>query len=504
MSYDEPSSFDDQPTTTGTATSRTNLRRRATRKATRARLAISGPTNSGKTWTALSIAEVLAPGGQHIMIDTEPSDDKNTAGELYSDRFAFDLIPWVAPYDPRDLTLTISELADDQIDVLIIDSASHFWTGEGGTLDIADGRFGGWRVATPVQNALVDAILHAPFHVIVCTRAKMEYAVETTPGGKQTVRKLGMAPIQRQDLEYEFQVVAVMDTDHRIDISKTRAAPLAGESFPANQQDRFATIYRDWLALGLQLVTQADADLIRQAINTLEEVEERNTARRTFREQHGNVDELEVAELPAAWSTVSAVTGVDPHPFTPREDEPHVCGTCTLGRRAGWHNANLPQAAPPQAATQATQAATAPPEHTPVTTATEAAPEPQAATQRPEPAEAPAAAPAAVYADDDPERPFTEGGAVHVPDDPDGLVLQNAAATPTQEEAQGALDDAHRLLERRHKYEEHVKKLPITAVRTQLEGARLDSQGPAPKVRERLVEHLMAQAANADAARQAS
>jgi energy-coupling factor transporter ATP-binding protein EcfA2 len=265
---------------------------------------ITGPSGSGKTWTAHDIAEVLSPGGRRVHIDSEPSDDQNTAAELYADHFTFDLIDWRdGPYDPRDLALTIRELGQspERPDVVIVDSLSPFWRGEGGTLDIAGGAFGGWRAATPAQEDLVAAILAAPFHVILCVRAKQDYAVEQDANGKQTVRKLGLAPVQRDDLEYEVQVSAVIDVDHRIDIGKTRCADLAGKSFHAGHQRELATIYKAWLARGTTVLRLDDVVLIGQAFDSLPDGT-RHSAKRQFVAEIGRPEQLEVEQLDAAWA----------------------------------------------------------------------------------------------------------------------------------------------------------------------------------------------------------
>jgi hypothetical protein len=332
----------DQPRTTGTATSRARNRRPAIRRPTLARLALSGPSGAGKTWTALSFAEVL--GGPVLVIDTERGDDAQGAAELYADQFAFDTIEWPAPYDPRDLALTLDDLSalpdDERPAVVIIDSASHFWIGEGGTLDIAGGKFGGWRTATPAQDELVNAILRGRFHVIVCTRARMDYAVEEEPGGKQKVVKLGLAPVQRPELEYEFQVVLNLDTDHRIDVAKTRAQPLAGMSWPAGQQERAALIYREWLASGHQLARQSDVDALREVLRTAELGPQWQGA------GWPKADRLNADQLGEAWAWVGLQLGVAPHPFDPDAEGGAACATCGISYRARWHSDLAPEAKP--------------------------------------------------------------------------------------------------------------------------------------------------------------
>jgi hypothetical protein len=69
----------------------------------------------------------------------------------------------------------------------------------------------------------VDAILGAPLHVICTLRSKVEYVVENV-GGRNQVRKVGLQPVQRDGLEYEFTVVGDVTQDHDLVVTKTRAA----------------------------------------------------------------------------------------------------------------------------------------------------------------------------------------------------------------------------------------------------------------------------------------
>lgn len=332
-------------TQTGTATSRARQARRATRKATKARLALSGPSGSGKTWTALSIAEVLAPDGPVCVIDTEPADNNQGAATLYADRFTFDTIEWAPPYDPRDLAVTIEEVAREY-EVVILDSASHFWRGEGGTLDIADGRFGGWKTATPAQEDMIEAILRAPAHVIVCTRAKQSYEVsESIEGGqkKQKVEKLGLAPIQRDDMEYEFQVVAMIDVEHRIDIGKTRCHDLAGKSFHANDQAKFAEVYAKWLMAGVQLMRQAEVDVLMTAFDVVDDKTERAHRKREFLAEFGDPRQVAEDRAVEVWKWLSGALGIPDHPFDDTGDDTTACAYCGLHVLAGWHDFNAPR-----------------------------------------------------------------------------------------------------------------------------------------------------------------
>lgn len=226
------------------STNRLALAREAVRPSLKARLMLSGPAGAGKTYSALEIATVL--GDRVLLIDTEKE-----SALTYASDFAFTHLPWAPPFDPRELGSTLVQAAADY-DVIVVDSLSHFWGGQGGTLDIADGKFGGWKTARPAQNDAVDGILSSPAHVIVCVRSAIEHVQETDPKtGKQVVRKLGLAPKQDKDLEYELNLAVEIDIDHRIAVAKSRTTVIpVGQMFAPGHARDLAVAYKDWLAGG--------------------------------------------------------------------------------------------------------------------------------------------------------------------------------------------------------------------------------------------------------------
>ena len=200
--------------------------KRATKSAAKLRLGLVGPTGSGKTMTALRIAAGL--GGPVAVIDTERGSASLYAGERGLD---FDVIE-LDTYGVERFIDAIKAAADGGYATLVIDSLSHAWSGKGGILEFVDnagkrnqggGNFGAWRDATPRHNSLVDAILGAPLHIICTLRSKVEYVVENV-GGRNQVRKVGLQPVQRDGLEYEFTVVGDVTQDHDLVVTKTRAA----------------------------------------------------------------------------------------------------------------------------------------------------------------------------------------------------------------------------------------------------------------------------------------
>ena len=226
----------------------------ATKKQLKLRLGIVAPAGAGKTFTALAVARgLVGPQGKIALIDTE-----HRSAEKYADLFDFDVDYITDNCAPARYVEKIHDASQAGFDCIIIDSLSHAWNGPGGALEMVDNAsrrakgnsYVAWRDVTPEHNRLVDAMLSAPVHVIATLRAKTEYILETI-GGKQVPRKIGMAPIQREGMDYEFDVVADMDHEHALMITKTRCAALDGKTWikPGTQSELVTTL-RDWLDAG--------------------------------------------------------------------------------------------------------------------------------------------------------------------------------------------------------------------------------------------------------------
>lgn len=203
---------------------------KAERKKGKLRLGIAGPAGSGKTYSALLIAFGL--GGRVAMIDTERG-----SGELYDHLGAYDVCTIEAPFEPRKYVEAIHTAEDLGYETIIIDSLSHAWVGQGGLLDvhghIADktgNSWSAWRQVTPKHNELVDAMLQSRCHVIAAMRSKMEYT-QVEENGKKQVKKLGMSPIQRDGMEYEFTVFIDLDHHHTATATKDRTTLFDGQYF---------------------------------------------------------------------------------------------------------------------------------------------------------------------------------------------------------------------------------------------------------------------------------
>ena len=229
---------------------------KAVRHQLKGRIAIDGPSGSGKTFTALRMATALANGGRIAVINTESGAIQKYLG-LAPDGTEWDFdVCELANYSPSAYTEAIVEAGKSGYAVLLIDSLSHAWEGEGGALeqvtrasDRSKNSFTAWKDVTPQHNRMIGAILKSPCHVIATMRSKTEYVMETDGRGKQVPRKVGMAPVQRSGMEYEFDLYCSMDWDHVLRVSKSRC-PDMDEVLAVKPSMNTFVPFAKWLAEG--------------------------------------------------------------------------------------------------------------------------------------------------------------------------------------------------------------------------------------------------------------
>lgn len=283
------------------------------------RVLLSGPSGAGKTYTALLIAGVLA-GADRVTSSIVMIDTEKNSGKTYADEFpladgtpGYLHLPWQAPYNPTDLAMTMRDISNSETRVVIVDSQSHFWRGQGGTLDVASGRYTGWGEARPMHADMVDAMLECEAHVILCARSTQEHVQEKDDRDKWVVRKLGMKIQQDADLEYEVNVALTIDMQHTLYVSKsrTRRVPVATE-YISGHAEEFAGVYRDWLEAGEPAATKEQRDNVLAALNRIDDAALRQQAKRDFIDTFGRPEMLLVSRLDeaAAW-VANRVLGVD-------------------------------------------------------------------------------------------------------------------------------------------------------------------------------------------------
>ena len=198
---------------------------KAVKKEGKLRMAIAGVPGGGKTWTGLLWACYLAKleGGKAFGICTE-----NGTMRKYSDEHDFMVCELgqdeadPEPFHPQNYIDAIKAAEKAGAKVILIDSGTHEWTGAGGVLSIASGKFGGWKVASPLHDKFLLALLRSKAHIIITMRSKMEYSSETNDKGKQVVTKLGLNPQQRDGMEYEFDIFGDFDKNNTFTVTKSR------------------------------------------------------------------------------------------------------------------------------------------------------------------------------------------------------------------------------------------------------------------------------------------
>ena len=200
--------------------------RKAERKSAKIRLGLASPSGGGKTYSALLIARGLASSWDKIaVIDTE-----NGSADLYSQLGDYNVLSLTAPYHPQRYIDAIHECEEAGMEVIIIDSITHEWSGVGGCLEIQQNEvdkqrvkntYTAWKVVTPIHQKFIDAILQSRCHIITTVRSKTDY-MQVDDNGRKSIQKVGMAQVTRDGFEYELTISLDLDENHRAVVSKDR------------------------------------------------------------------------------------------------------------------------------------------------------------------------------------------------------------------------------------------------------------------------------------------
>jgi len=198
----------------------------ARREAIRLLIGLAGGTGSGKTYSALRLATGLAGDARFALIDTE-----NGRALHYADEFAFDHGPLEPPFTPERYLAAILAADAAGYPVIVVDSASHEYAGEGGVLDMQEAEFarmGGrdsakmasWIEPKRAHKKLARELIRLRAHLILCFRAEPKIEMVKDERGKwQIVPKPsltgldGWVPIAEKNLPYELTVSLLLTAD---------------------------------------------------------------------------------------------------------------------------------------------------------------------------------------------------------------------------------------------------------------------------------------------------
>jgi len=196
--------------------------KQAQRHQVKLRLGLSSPSGYGKTMSSLLLAYGITNDWTKIaIIDTE-----NNSASLYSHLGDFSVLTLDEPYSPERYIEAIKVCEKASVEVLIIDSISHEWSGKGGCLQIHEslgGRFQDWAKVSPRHQAFIDAILQSTLHIITTARRKVDYSLDSDMNGRTKVVKHGTKEITREGFEYELTVnFELINDKHLASASKDR------------------------------------------------------------------------------------------------------------------------------------------------------------------------------------------------------------------------------------------------------------------------------------------
>ena len=215
-----------------------------------------GPSNSGKTMSALRLATGMqrVTGGQIHYIDTEARRACH-----YADRFDFEHLDFQPPFGPADYQAAIEHCVANKASIVIVDSMSHEHEGPGGVLEQHDAflekragndwkkreklTFSAWIEPKKQRVRLINTILQLGCNVIFCFRAKEKMKIR---GGQEPLQ-LGWQPIGGDEYLYEMLVSALLPPASNGVPDWTPSMP--GEKQMVKLPDHFREIFPDGAAL---------------------------------------------------------------------------------------------------------------------------------------------------------------------------------------------------------------------------------------------------------------
>jgi len=193
--------------------------RQSERKRAKIKMALQGSAGSGKTMSALLLAQGLVKNdfSKVAIIDTE-----NGSADLYAHLGNYNVLTLSPPFEPEKYIKAIDVCLKANMEVIILDSLSHTWDE---LLDfhskLPGNSFTNWSKVTPRLNALIQKILQSSSHIIATMRTKQDYVLNQK-NGKYVPEKVGLKAVQRDGVDYEFTLVFDIDIKNYALASKDR------------------------------------------------------------------------------------------------------------------------------------------------------------------------------------------------------------------------------------------------------------------------------------------
>ena len=287
---------------------------------------LMGASGSGKTVGALLIAKGIVwqmfpdlsddeKWEKIAVIDTEHGRSTLYAGMTIKEQEIGSFLHYdlSKPYTPQRYKDAFMECKQAGCEVIIVDSITHAWSGEGGVLDKVNalgGKFSDWNKVKPDENTLLSMFLDTDVHVIACVRSKQGYELTTLDTGKLQIEKVGLKAEQKDSLEYEFAITFQLYQNHTAEPMKDNSNSFDGRFIITEETGK--QIY-EWAEEGVDIKAierKKKADTITQ-INQLAALSDKHQKLLDDIRFKMNGIELEEFEQVALNKTVKLLEGVD-------------------------------------------------------------------------------------------------------------------------------------------------------------------------------------------------
>ena len=190
-------------------------------------IGLAGGTGSGKTYSAMRLASGIAGGKRFAVLDTEAG-----RAQHYADQFEYDHGDLKPPFRPDAYKEAIMAADNAGYPVIVVDSISHIWAGDGGMLEWQEEEFaalGGkntvkllsWAKPKASHKKFVQKLLQLRAHLILCFRAEPKIEMTRNEEGKMVIVEMhgitgknGWMPICEKTLPFELTTSFLLMSDH--------------------------------------------------------------------------------------------------------------------------------------------------------------------------------------------------------------------------------------------------------------------------------------------------
>ena len=294
-------------------------------------IGLAGGTGSGKTYTAMRLASGIAGEKPFALIDTE-----SRRGLHYADKFAFDHAELRPPFRPDAYAEAIVEADKAGYPVIVVDSTSHVWAGEGGVLDWQEEelermagsdyakrervKMAAWIKPKVAHKHMVQKLLQVRAHLILCFRAEQKIEMIRKDGKLEIVAKQsltgldGWIPVCEKNLPFELTASFLLTAEHPGVPKPIKLQEQHKPLFPLDQPitEESGKRIAEWAAGGVAAVKKQPTKEERTAA-IVARFQPLGVTQEQLATQLGKeIASATKADLEAAWANFEAKPEVDP------------------------------------------------------------------------------------------------------------------------------------------------------------------------------------------------